>query len=1017
MPIRIRRPAGDVTSSPNADNSSFLTRMGGLRGLLGTGVRIGAGVLASPGGLFGAGVGALGETGAELVEGSKPNPARVGVEAGLAAVPLSSVFKLGRMGESALRSGAMSAAGTAGRELAQGESLNPRAIAEAGASGGLLGGLFSKLGGGAPKVGKKAPEPFYEVEQTAQKGGQTLGPGGSGIRSTQPIQRIKGNGMPSMRGENPGLAGLGAESSEDFYPSVSVGGPSEGPIYRSATKQALARDAEEFLQDEVKPAEAQAKLNDKEAKNRTKLDLVNQLLSGKTRGAVTGGESIAAETEGGLTRRASIRFKKQAGAKAPSEAPKKVTRAQQLGGIEPAKSRLPAADATQEVGARVDSSGAAARIAESDAGTKALEELEALTGGSGIRTVAGRGTMPAADPLNLERSTDGYGESINGGVDVTPANLIRDAHSEQRSLQGGAQAAYGSVEDGLEGFGPSGVPPTGLARFFGVQEPLGSPRKPKAPSLKAQAQAESERMLKQKMADEATPRPSEWDQYPPEVAQELDRLGLLYRSAPEGLEKRGLGAQLSELKMFMSGKKKDGTPYMRDSWKGTAPPAAEVPATAPPPAAPEAPDWVKEQSSLVDQLKDLYKNQKGAVSNELGMRLGLGLGGAAIGAAADPLGDRYESGLAGFSAGIVAPSVVQGLPGILKALGSAPDAIQEIQQRAAQEGPRQTAQRIIETFPQYQRFNMLLTGHGLASNAIVGPWGSAMTGAIEAGLTGDPRGWRLAKSMLTPEAFQKAPEAWEEAVRLIEQGDIGRAETIFGTSLPAKIFMLPGTAMTAGDEAARHMIREAGFPEDTARSMTMTGEPEFKSFQKIANLTKDAPALSIVMPFTRTLANLGEQGLMRAPILGSFVQLLRDPAVKDDWKKQIVQQGMSVGIGGANYFLGQQLDPDTAKIVRRYASNIAGRYGLAASVGFAAGQASQKGQDVLSTAGVHGIQEALPLPTTDIPESYVRQLSNFLHNKPVTPPTGLMPRDVQDKLFPPQQTSAPRAPRIRIRRP
>lgn len=925
MPIKFRRPGGTTPPAASSD-PSFLERMGGLRGLAGTGVRIGSGILASPGMAWGGAVGGAGELASELVEGTSPNKARIATEAAIGAVPMSSIFKVGKPVASAIRSGAMSATGTIGRELAMGEDVSPRAALESGGMGALMGLLLGKMG---PSTKAKPRPVMNEVVPTAQMGGQTLSPSGKGTQPVRPIARIAEKGGAEVP--------YGAEPAGS--PRVQMFGPGEGPIYRSGTKQSLASDATEFLEDTVKPAEAQAKLNTKEAKNQAKLNLVDRLLAGKKQGTVTGGESIAAETPEGLTRRAAIRFKnsKSGGAKS---APKKITR---------------------------------------------------------------EGQMVGLDVFDT------------GGKMAKPANLIRGrAFDPETAIQGGVRIDPASVEEGLSGFSPSGVPPTGLARFFGVKEPLGAP---KEPSAKALAQAESERMLRQKMQEESIPRPTEWDQYPPEVAQELDRLGLAYRSAPEGLEKRGLGAQLSELKMFMSGKRKTGESYMRDSWKGATPPAGATSSTTPPPVEPEAPDWVSEQLGLVDKLKDLYGKQKGEIGTGLMTRLGLGLGGAAIGAAADPLDNRYASGAAGFAGGAMLPSVpgaISGLDDLMKNIGETPEGIQVIKERAAQEGPKVTAQRLLETFPQYQRFNMLASLPGLAANAVAGPWGSAMVGAIEAGLSGDPRGWSLAKSLLSREAINRTPAAWDEAIRLIREGDVGRAETIFGENLAAKTMMGPGTAMTTGDVVARSLIQDAGFPEDVARSMTMTNEPEFQAFRKIAEFTKGSPVLQTMMPFTRTLANIGEQGAIRAPILGTFVQALRD--APDSMKTQLIQQGMSVGIGGANYFLGQTLDPDTAKLVRRFSTNLAGRYGLAANVGFAAGQASQKGQDLISTAGVRAVQEGFPLPTTDIPESYVREFSNLINGRDVSTPRGLIPTFFTEELSTPP-TTPPSPRRIRFRRP
>lgn len=59
-------PLKKMYSSPPAPTSGGY---GGLRGLLGTGIRAVSGVASAPGGFLGAGLSGVGEIGAELVEG------------------------------------------------------------------------------------------------------------------------------------------------------------------------------------------------------------------------------------------------------------------------------------------------------------------------------------------------------------------------------------------------------------------------------------------------------------------------------------------------------------------------------------------------------------------------------------------------------------------------------------------------------------------------------------------------------------------------------------------------------------------------------------------------------------------------------------------------------------------------------------------------------------------------------------------------------------------------------------
>ena len=163
--------------TPAAKPQSFIDRIGGWRGIAATGVRMGAGVLGGEGLWPGAAINAAGETLAEGVEGSDISPTRIAAEGAIGAVPFGEILKAGKIGTSMLRSGLYGAVGTAGRELASGQSLDPTAIATQGAIGAATGGALSKFFGRAkvPTEAAAVKAPEYTFEPTSRTGPGTGG--------------------------------------------------------------------------------------------------------------------------------------------------------------------------------------------------------------------------------------------------------------------------------------------------------------------------------------------------------------------------------------------------------------------------------------------------------------------------------------------------------------------------------------------------------------------------------------------------------------------------------------------------------------------------------------------------------------------------------------------------------------------------------------------------------------------------------------------------------------------------
>ena len=363
--------------------------------------------------------------------------------------------------------------------------------------------------------------------------------------------------------------------------------------------------------------------------------------------------------------------------------------------------------------------------------------------------------------------------------------------------------------------------------------------------------------------------------------------------------------------------------------------------------------------SSVKQVNPKFGGEKGAIDPMLLARLGLGVGGAVTGYAADPLDNPLASAAAGMAVGVGAPSIVSKLmehgvpPNVAQAVGQTPMTAETI---------KDTAKKLVSYMPQIQRMNYLLN-EGLLANIFVGPWGSAFMGALEHGLSGDPRGWAAIK-LLNPFTFVKNTyKAYPEAATLAG----GRGETSIAENIGEKVLSAPGSAMTAGDIAARDVLRAAEFSDEEARVITLTSEPEIALGRNINVFGKrrtegGKPSIlaQMMFPFKRTATNIMEQGGMRLPGVGSIVQASRD--VADPRKTQAIQQLMDLGIGFGSYEVGKNVDPETAKWLKRYVSNVAGQHSLGASIGFGMGQAQRRGKPAWGSVP-QSAMFGTPLPT------------------------------------------------------
>ncbi len=286
---------GQPTEQPAAAPTLW-DRLGGMRGMAGTGIRALSGILGAEGGWTGAGIGGGGEFLAELAEGSKPSMSRVATEAGLSAIPLSKIFRAGSPLLSAGRGALYAGGGTAAREvLGEGQAPDPRAIGTSALTGGVLGGILGKflgLGKAAeseiPKFsdkasyeawkanqGKAIPPATYEVVPTSQ----TAVTDATGNPTTLKITGKGGNFQPQGVPE-------GTPAYSGRVPVVGTPASASGRVQKVMAKEAAA-------------AEKEAAAAQKEADNAARLQQIEDIQSGREPGDWAARESISATGPGG----------------------------------------------------------------------------------------------------------------------------------------------------------------------------------------------------------------------------------------------------------------------------------------------------------------------------------------------------------------------------------------------------------------------------------------------------------------------------------------------------------------------------------------------------------------------------------------------------------------------------------------------------------------------------------------------------------------------------------------------
>ncbi len=410
-----------------------------------------------------------------------------------------------------------------------------------------------------------------------------------------------------------------------------------------------------------------------------------------------------------------------------------------------------------------------------------------------------------------------------------------------------------------------------------------------------------------------------------------------------------------------------------------------------------------ELKKLVDKFKKTGKNsESGFITPEIVTRLGLSAAGAISGASMTP-DDPITGAILGGAAGMYAPAVFRALSGHVQQTGS-PSSI-----RALGEKVNDLTKTFMETVPDYYRASLLAKPDSLAINALAGPYGSAVMGSLELAMAGDRRAQAALRELMHPTAFMKEfSRSGAEAEALVynsnERGDLsGR----IGSKLYQKAISRPAKYMTQGDVAARRILMKHGFTELEARRLTLTSEPFTGLGKALGGFRKSKGnhgmfsfGAKMMLPFYRTSANQIEQSALRFPVVGWLMQK-RYRLPEASTRLVVSQNAMSMGVGGLAYEVGRQVD--TKEQQGRYLkliNNFAGPYGATASIGFLAGVASQKDDDVsnqFANAAMQWLKTGTPLPTADSATDLLRFTKEALNGNYTKPPYGIIPPVISSK--------------------
>lgn len=478
--------------------------------------------------------------------------------------------------------------------------------------------------------------------------------------------------------------------------------------------------------------------------------------------------------------------------------------------------------------------------------------------------------------------------------------------------------------------------------------------------------------------------------YSPEANARLDDIGAKYRAATDPVEKRGLGAQMSEIKRAEKA---------RIAAEKPVPPKADI---VPGPAELTSDDLTKmtpdEQSKALAELVKRLKGEKGEIDPALLMKLtstGVGAAAGAVTTPEDRLKGTLLGGLAGFGAGTAA--------GKLASRGGMTGSGRTV---------RELAQPVTGRAANYIRGGLLSDPRGMFINSVLGPGGSNFWGGVEelvkGTLTGDSvraeTGRKaIASAANIPGWLKTFSTKFDDALNKLHdvEGRAGEIERIGERTKWDKVVEFPATLMLTGDLTSAEKLTQSGIPEPLMRVFTNTAEPQRWLWKKIADFPRGeySAMVRILAPFVRTAANIMESGTQRTPILGDIINIMGNPRLKIPVGEQIIQEGIGVVVFGLGYAAGLATDPDTNRVlkVRNAVSNLGGHYSLLSGAGFAAGQAVRAGRNPY-TSVVTEFEQGMPLPSTD-PVRNIATAGYKAATGEFDTPMELIPRMAIPKLF------------------
>lgn len=428
-----------------------------------------------------------------------------------------------------------------------------------------------------------------------------------------------------------------------------------------------------------------------------------------------------------------------------------------------------------------------------------------------------------------------------------------------------------------------------------------------------------------------------------------------------------------------------------------------------------------------DVLK-AFSNNPGFAARLIGGGLG-----AAAGAAYsddDPVSGAALGGLAGFGA----PSLISKLKPSAASKGS---------------GNLNLGDRLVN----WQRFALLSNPYNLAVNTMA-PVGGATMSSIEKILAGKLAGSGAIQGAADKLGMEAGDTALAEmgkgglgqivnfrnwtpkqlngykndALRLIREAEEGRADMIGGKKQNAydEFISGPAYAMTTGDQGARTMLGRGGQTEEMAREATLTNEPRYKPTKALANIARQGgPVARMALPFVKTAANALEGSFERLPIFGLLARTSgTNPEINATLSELVARQGMGAAVGYAAFELGKHVDSETSSgwKLPMVIANMAGQYGPLAAAAFAAGQASQEGDDPIEK-GFDKFLQSVPLPTTETAQEWAKTAGAYSRGELPNPdapnivkqalPDNMVPRFLSDSFVDTvQQAVAPPKRRI-----